>query len=304
MFPERVAGITGSEKYKQKFDRASFMFQRIMGESSMGEIITVNVNDYSRVENRLLIGQLASVICPDLMEFSHCTHRAVSATLSLHFKEHLPHQELSAINAYLRRQQKIGGIWYGKDSTSLILFGVNNWFQTHVAPELTYDCKIMPGVPEKIDDPCPIRKLKIKKCHITHAEQSVITTAKDLLEEFNLPASDRTILTCTWVPCEDCFSLISDHREFFGEKIDVFSIYRAEGDDDDERMAKNIRNVLQRDNLGLLSGPFVSLPKNNGYGWWPARPDALLELNKHISRNNTQYVTESKLLLSALQILR
>lgn len=308
--PERTSHIQTSSEYQNKYDRSVFAFKKIVGQAMMGEIPTASVNGYSIVENRLLVAQLAAVLSRHLLGLSHCTHRAVAATLGLHFQQYMEPSKLDEINNYLRRQNKIGQIFYtSRETTSMIIFGVNNWFDTQTDEKHLFDCKIMPGVPVEIDNPCPKRSPEKPECRITHAERSVIVTAKEILQEIGLGHSDRTILTTTWVSCPNCVNLMAEDSETFGKKINVFSVYGAQGDEDDEKMARVVREFLQEKHLGRLAGPLITIPHNlPGYGWLPARKNFVENLTRNDNGSNNALSlmrsnVDGQMLLYALRLV-
>ncbi len=66
-------------------------------------------------------------------------------------------------------------------------------------------------------------------------------------------------------------------------------------------MAGIIQTNLHKDDLGRLSGPFISIPKNPGYGWWPARVNSNMTVQKQLSTIKPS--EESRILNYALSLL-
>jgi hypothetical protein len=244
------------------------------------------LKDYSSGEGWMLGLQLAMVLDPNLLKLSECNHRAVSATLSLHLKESPTKEDQAKAHLLLLLNNTIGHFFETSEGTFLVLHGNNNWRSRELDKKDILSCKTMPGHPtqvprenlphlsenlevrldSEIDNACP-KRTKLLPCKIMHAEAAVINSAKEVMETLKLPASTKTILTSTWVPCPNCVELIIDNRVVFGSKIDIFSIYKAAGDKDDDEMASRIQNELHKDDLGKLSGPFIALPKTTpGYG--------------------------------------
>jgi hypothetical protein len=127
---------------------------------------------------------------------------------------------------------------------------------------------------QDVDQACPKRQQQVE-CHIEHAESSVIKFANTLVQVHDLPQPSRTFLASTWVPCSKCIRMTANHKEAFGNQLDIFSVYGAYDDPDDDKSINLIGDYLQHTKLGTLSGPYIGLTKNPGYGWLPARHDFL-----------------------------
>ncbi len=306
--------IFENPEYIDKFSRAYGRFISMFDRASNSHLNPPTVEGYSWYEGWMLGLQLSMVADPEFLKLSHCAHRAVSSTLSLHLEEKPTIQQRHEAVKYFAENKILGHFFESEsEGTFLVLLGVNNWFtdMDGLPDSERWDCKIMPGLPSEIcpevksyaqvDNACPKRTRGVK-CNIPHAEYTVVTHAKKLSEELHLSSSKKSILTCTWVSCSNCVNLMVNNNEVFGSKINVFSIYGAQGDEDDIKMAGVVRDLLQEKHLGKLSGPLISVPKNPGYGWWPALPSSL----RFLKQNSTPMIRngdEAKVLHYALSLL-
>lgn len=148
----------------------------------------------------------------------------------------------------------------------------------------------------EIDNACP-KRTKHLECRITHAEADVLKNTVDLFRQLGIGPATKTILTTTWTPCPNCFSLILENKEVYGTHIDMFSIYSAVGDEEDQKMNTAIKKQLDHGNLGNLHGPYIHVPKNPGYGWYPAREQMIDEVRPLIPTSGLSEDIKIKLLL-------
>lgn len=275
---------------------------------------------YSELEETMLILSLAMVISPDLMTASHCNHRAVSSSIVQYYKMPFAPELQQQMTDYMAEEPLTRNrVVVGTESdTCIVSHTINNWIDTlpFLEDDLILNCKVTPGRPYElprehllqlpqnlevhsisdVDNACPKRQFGTA-CHITHAERAAISYHEKLRKHFALPTPDNTILTCTWVPCADCLRLITDHKELYGNRLDVFSMYTADEDDNDS--ARKIKEL--QGNIGTFSGPFVKIPKVPGYGWLPGTSAVLEEVRE---KTKTIRSAEGKLLWNALSLLQ
>lgn len=310
-----------SKDYDIRIRKAEEAFDNLFLKAAQSSNHPPTLKDYSPYEGFMLGVQLAMVLDTDLLKLSQCSHRAVSATLSLHLETPPTRKQRDMSKTLLWNNKVIGNFYDTHDGSYLVIHGNNNWRSQELDPTQILDCKIMPGHPtevgrenllhlsedkevkadEEIDNACP-KRTKGTACNIIHAEAAVINSAKEVVDCLQLSPSSKTILTSTWVPCPKCVNLITSNHKIFGSKIDVFSVYKAYGDDDDDRMARVIQKDLHKDSLGRLAGPFISLPKTvPGYGWWPAKAESNKKIQNQLSL--VKPTDESRTLSYALSLL-
>ena len=309
--------IENSEIWKEKIKRIGDhknYFYRIMGKlDTVGS--PIGIQGYTPQQERLLVASFAACAEPQLLQLSECSHRAVMATAVLYFEDFdekmIP--EITYNHAGEFFMFKPEGNPHGRFFVS---YGYNNWTFIKKGVE-QLDCKPVAGMPydmptgslkhldihetvnnlSEIDKACPKRTRGVT-CNIAHVEATVLNNTIDLFRNLGIAPATKTILTTTWTPCTDCFSLILQNKEVYGTDIDVFSIYSAIGDEDDARMNKAIKEDLDHANLGNLHGPYINIPKNPGYGWYPAREQIINDVRSKIPMSGLGEDQKIKILLS------
>jgi len=78
-----------NETYKDRTKVAVKSFYNLFLNAANSPYSPPAIKDYSWNEGWMLGLQLAMVLDPNLLKLSHCNHRAVSATLSLHLENPL-----------------------------------------------------------------------------------------------------------------------------------------------------------------------------------------------------------------------
>lgn len=293
--------IIRSPEYRELFLRkteAVTQFVKVSLEKIAHEKLQ-GFNGYTPLQEALFVLSLGMVINPDLLSFSHCTHRAVAACMvQTHTK--LPDEKLAEISHYMRSKSRSLLLFTTQNETAIVSYGTNNWLDTPplVPADLVHDCKITPGTPLEvprahlphlhldspmdnypdIDNACP-KRTRGAQCHVAHAERSVIESIDRMQQAVELPTPESSILACTWVPCTDCLALITTQKNLSGKNFDLYSVYAA--DDDDMTSAREIKAMLQPE-LNHFSGPYVQVPKQPGYGWWPARETSIETLKSQM----------------------
>ncbi len=297
--------VIDNPEYQARFNLVRGKFGRLLQKATSYESYEpLGIGGYTAIQEQAAVLALGVVTSPELLKLSHCAHRAVSACCVQQFEQEFDHEMTRSILEYITETGRLGAVWLTGEGTFLIAHGTNNWFDSsHMLPQdQLLDCKLMPGSPlevkranlihldqyapmhdlSHIDSACP-KRTKGSECRIIHAEKSAFIFSQLLRYEFDLPSSKKTILASTWVPCGECLGLVVGNSDYYSPEIDVFSVFMGRGDEEDSAMVNQIQGILQRETIGRLSGPYVALPKDPGYGWVLTRAGIIGDIRNKVS---------------------
>lgn len=309
---ERARNVLRSDVFHKRFQENwswFIAFSKYVTQEHSERYTPIGVENLSPLQEEMLVYSMALVINPRTLEKSNCTHRTVSSVIALHYPNGLTRYQKRGITTMLGTQSVFNIVVESEDQGDfLLVHGDNNWgmVEGEIPPEHILDCKLTPGHPinvprdhlvhlpedkpmgsnEHIDNACP-KRLYGADCYIAHAENTVIKQVGDLYKIFNLAPSSRTIMTNTWTPCFNCFSNIVKNRHMYGSEIDFVSVYRAMGDEEDEKSVRRMKAYLHDSELGEYSGPYISVAKEPGYGWLPAKHDIASDIIRELLMEKT-----------------
>lgn len=305
------------EQYKDRLGIANSEFRRIVDGAFNNNYQNLAVNGYDNHQKQMLVAALAVCVNPDILKLSHCAHRAVVACVGLYFEEFPDNLIVPLVQNHPGNLEVIK-VGEGPDAARVFMaYGYNNWFRD---ADNNLDCKIMPGAPNEVpiesllhlkgrqmidqndfDNACVKRTEKVD-CHIEHAESSVISSTMETFQKLGVKPAQKTVLACTWVSCPDCMEKIKTQKDVYGEDLEVFPILAAAGDEEDRKMAIEGRRVLNPNGLNHLHGPYIEIPKNSGYGWFPAMKDTPALIRELLKRKTLEDRTINNLLQKAFEL--
>lgn len=315
-----------TQLYQERLQERRLKFTEIVGRSFDEDQPPIGINGYDHIQEKMITAALATAVCPEILELSHCAHRAVVACLAMDF-DYFPEELLQLLS-----NEHPGNLTVVKpeqDSTRTILlsFGYNKW-QEPLNPNLGYterlNCKPIPGKPTEVpretmfhledrsledttqvDNACP-KRTKNLSCNIIHAEADVIESTLDVLNDLRglgIPKPSKTILASTWVSCPDCFDKIYKRQETYGDKIDLFCVYSTMDDPEENLMAVEIKRRLDKNHLGHQLGPHVKIPKEPaGYGWWVTKSDTIDKIVESLKTRRLIDASINRLLLRSFDL--
>lgn len=304
-------------EYAERMKPGNEAFTRIVDNAFNIQSDSLQIEGYNHPQEQMLTAALAICLNQEILKRSHCTHRAVVAAVGLYFESFPDNLIMTLAQRHPGTFQMIK-VGEGKDATRIFMaYGYNNWFGNDVD---NLDCKIMPGAPDEVpieslvhldgrpmtsvddyDNACP-KRTKNLECNIQHAEADVISSTLRTFQSLGISPAEKTILACTWVPCPDCMEKIKDQKQVYGENIEVFPIYTAANDEDDRNMALEARKVLNPNGRDHIHGPYIEVPKKNGYGWFPVMKDTPGLIKESLERKTPIDRKINKLLLRAIEL--
>lgn len=295
-----------TSEYIRRFNKIRTRFAAIVERGFRGKYKSVGILENGTTElERILTIAFATVMSPDVLGLSECAHRSVAACLVQKFPRHLEQNTIIGLQRGIAENAMLGSVIVSpnEDGDYLLVVGLNSWAFTYgldtVPDKALLYCKTLPGLPHQIrrdhlrhlakdaaikdmggiDSACPKRTQGVS-CTIAHAEKVAYVISTELKKDLNLPQPERSLLTCTWIPCVDCVHLIDQDPWTVGDSpIEVFSVYAAMRDGDDVAMMQRIRSELAG-GRGRLSGAYIGTSKEPGYGWGPALSSSIDMIKK------------------------